>query len=499
VAPRLIQTLRPHPKQIAVTAVKTPKVTAPAIAVEPFVVTVPPGRTAIWPIAVLAVWVAILLWRLFQIVRSYFYLRGVKRRAAVSPTPLPSIPRHADLLISLDIVSPIAVGFLRPAIVLPESLLEELSEPEREHVLLHESAHLAKYDDWSNLAMRLLAGALALHPVAIWILGRIEREREMACDDWVVARTGAARPYAASLARLFELRRARRGEILASGIFGSRSRIGDRIEVLLRRGRTFSPRASPTGVVASSVVLGALMLAGSFAPRWIAFAQTAPRPSFEVASVKPSGPDDHLMYRLQPGGRYIATGLTLKTLIGNAYAVPEFRISGGPGWRDSDKFNIEAKVGIALPPWPDSSKQLNLMLQSLLEDRFKLAMHRETRDEPVYELVAAKGGVKLKTAKADESAGFEMDTGRIHSMAVPLEYLAANLAYLLGRTVIDKTGLAGKYSFTVTFTPDDASPADTNGPSLFTALQDQLGLKLESSKGPVELLVIDHVEKPDAN
>ena len=117
----------------------------------------------------------------------------------------------------------------------------------------------------------------------------------------------------------------------------------------------------------------------------------------------------------------------------------------------------------------------------------------------MYELVVARGGAKLKTAKADESPGFEMDTRRIHSMAVPLEYLAANLAYLLGRTVIDKTGLAGKYSYTVTYTPDDAPPADTNGPSLFTALQDQLGLKLESSKGPVDLLVIDHVEKPDAN
>jgi uncharacterized protein (TIGR03435 family) len=241
------------------------------------------------------------------------------------------------------------------------------------------------------------------------------------------------------------------------------------------------------------------MLASSLTPRWIAFAQSAPRPSFEVASVKPSGPDDRLMYRLQPGGRYIATGLTLKNLISNAYGVPEFRVSGGPGWRDSDKYNVEAKVGVPLPPWPESNKQLNLMLQSLLENRFKLALRRETREEPVYELVAAKGGAKLKTAKADESPGFEMDTGRIHSMAVPLEYLATNLAYLLGRQVIDKTGLAGKYSYTVTYTPDDALPADANGPSIFTAVQEQLGLKLESTKAPVEVLVIDHVEKPSAN
>jgi uncharacterized protein (TIGR03435 family) len=242
-----------------------------------------------------------------------------------------------------------------------------------------------------------------------------------------------------------------------------------------------------------------LLAAASLTPRWIGFAQSTLRPSFEVASVKPSGPDDHLRYRLQPGGRYIATGLTLKMLIGNAYSVPDFLISGGPGWRDSDKYNIEAKVGSPLPPWPDSNKQLSLMFQSLLEDRFKLVVHREIREEPVYELVVARSGAKLKMASADERAGFEMTTGRIHSMAVPLEYLATNLGYLLGRQVMDKTGLTGRYSYTITYTPEDAAPADAEGPSIFTAVQEQLGLKLESTKGRVELLMIDHAEKPSAN
>jgi uncharacterized protein (TIGR03435 family) len=242
-----------------------------------------------------------------------------------------------------------------------------------------------------------------------------------------------------------------------------------------------------------------LLAASSLTPRWIAFAQSTPRPSFEVASVKLSGPDDRLMYRLKPGGRYLATGLTLKMLIANAYSVPDFLISGGPGWRDSDKYNIEAKVGSPLPPWPDSNKQLGLMFQSLLEDRFKLTLHREIREEPVYEMVVAKGGAKLNMARADESAGFELMTGRIHSTAVPLEYLVTNLAFLLGRQVIDKTGLVGKYSYTVTYTPDDAPPADANAPSIFTAVQEQLGLKLESTKGRVEVIIIDHAEKPSAN
>jgi len=289
-------------------------------------------------------------------------------------------------------------------------------------------------------------------------------------------------------------------ELLAVGIFGGKSRIGDRIEMLLRRGRTFSPRASTTGVAASTIVLCGLMLAGSLTPRWIAFAQTPARPSFEVASVKPGDPNNRQFgYRQPPGGRYIATNVSLKNLISSAYGVPGPRMSGGPSWLASDRFTIEAKAAEPLPPWPESNAQLSLMLQSLLEDRFKLAVHWETKEAAVYDLVVARGGPRVKQADAAESSGFGMEQGRIRSMALPLGYLASNLADLLGRPVVDKTGLAGKYSYTLAYTPDDAPPADANGPSIFTALQEQLGLKLESTKGPVEFLVIDRAEKPDAN
>jgi uncharacterized protein (TIGR03435 family) len=508
VAPRLISMMRPHPKPIAVTAVKTPKTAAPAVTVEPVIVTVAPGRTAIWPIVVLIVWAALLVWRLFQIVRSYFYLRGVKRRAAVSPIPLPAIPRRADLLISPDIVSPMAVGFLRPAVVLPESLLDELSEPEREHVLLHESAHLAKYDDWSNLAMRLLAGALALHPVAIWILWRIEREREMACDDWVVARTGAARPYAASLAHLFELRRARRGEILASGIFGSSSRLGDRIEMLLRRGRTFSPRASAAGVVASMVSMGGLMLAGSLAPRWIAFAQQEPRSVFEVASIKLAPPDsgDFRLFWI-PGGRFITTSATLKDLVGFAYDVRGHQISGGPNWLESNKYNIEAKADSTtrIPEGFAASDSFRMMVRSLLNDRFGLSAHRQSHEEQIYELRVEKGGPKLREAAKAIPSGLFPGRGRVDGKAAQMSLLARYLSNPVGRVVVDKTGLSGGYDFTLTWMPEPAAgpdaptPADPDLPSIFSALQEQLGLRLQSAKGPVEALVIDHAEKPDAN
>ena len=139
---------------------------------------------------------------------------------------------------------PVAVGFQHPAVVLPEALLGGLTAAELDHVLLHELAHIARRDDWTNLLARIAGAVLALHPVAAWVVRQIDRERELACDDWVVAATGAARPYAASLARLFELCTSRRSALLASGIADSGSQLGNRIAMLLRRGREFSPQAS---------------------------------------------------------------------------------------------------------------------------------------------------------------------------------------------------------------------------------------------------------------
>ncbi len=244
-----------------------PSIAAPAIGELAAIVTFKEERAARWPVWVLAAWAALCLYRLFQIGRSYVYLRGVKRRAIASQAALPPIGRSTRLLLSNDVASPMAVGFLHPAVILPESLPGELAQPEMEHVLLHEVAHIARKDDWTNLLARLLGAALALHPVAWWILRQIEREREIACDDWVVARTGSARPYAQSLARMSELRSRKgvpEGEALASGIFGGGSRLSERIEMLLERGRDFSPRASMGRVVASGIAL-----LGSWSPaRW---------------------------------------------------------------------------------------------------------------------------------------------------------------------------------------------------------------------------------------
>jgi hypothetical protein len=134
-----------------------------------------------------------------------------------------------QLLVSSEIISPVAVGFLCPAVMIPETLLNEFSSDDLDHVFLHELAHIARRDDWTNLFARFIGALLPVHPVAVWVLKRIEQDREIACDDWVVAMTGDARPYAASLTRLFELCSARRRQLLATGMADRASHLGERV------------------------------------------------------------------------------------------------------------------------------------------------------------------------------------------------------------------------------------------------------------------------------
>jgi uncharacterized protein (TIGR03435 family) len=310
--------------------------------------------------------------------------------------------------------------------------------------------------------------------------------------------------------------RTRSLELLAVGVFGNGSKVGDRIEMLLQRGREFSPRVSVKRVGWSGLVLLGFLIVGAVAPRWIAFAQQAPRPSFEVAAVKLSEPNDRpWSLTIQPGGRLTVTNIALNTLIGYAYSAREHQVAGGPRWLDSVKYDIDAKPDSAfrLPPGPLSPANdapIRMMMQSLLAERFKLVVHRGTKELPVYKLVLAKEGSKLNEAtdSAVISRGGSMSGGRglIRSQAAQMPLLVSMLERTLGRSVIDKTGLTGKYDFELKWTPEsaprvevpDAAPS-AEGPTLFTALQEQLGLKLESTKGPVEIIVIDHVEKPDAN
>jgi bla regulator protein BlaR1 len=263
-----------------------------------------------------------------------------------------------------------------------------------------------------------------------------------------------------------------------------------------------------THILAAVVALGALGQAQSSVPTFVDKTAT---PKFEVASIKPADPSVR-GFRIQtdPGGRYIATGVTVKFLIAQAYGVRDFQVSAAPGWTDSVRYDINAKGEDGIQ---DKPGQMDLMLQDLLADRFHLKLNRETKEMPIYALVAAKAGSKLKeSTKGEDERGMRMGRGRVEAQSAPIAMLAIQLSQQLGRLVLDKTGLTGNYDFKLEWTPDlgqqqpgakeiagtETAPPDS-GPTIFTALQEQLGLKLESTKGPVEMLVIDRVEKPTEN
>ncbi len=237
------------------------------------------------------------------------------------------------------------------------------------------------------------------------------------------------------------------------------------------------------------------------------------QPAFEVASIKPGDPmSQQPSLTLPSRGRLTAENMSLKRLIGFAYNKRPVEISGGPGWIDSQKYNIEAKAGnaAAIPSGPAGLAQMRSMMQALLADRFMLVVHREMKEQQVYDLVVAKGGPKLKKA-ANTSAsdqGLHGGSGQVTGIAAPISLLPGFLAQLLERPVTDKTELTGKYDFTLTWTPDPnerqdgaehAPPPDPSGPSIFTANQEQLGLRLASVKLQVEVLVVDRAEKASAN
>ncbi len=227
---------------------------------------------------------------------------------------------------------------------------------------------------------------------------------------------------------------------------------------------------------------------------------------FEVASVKPARPDATARSLTHnPGARLTTSNATVKMLIMLAYQVMPDQISGGPGWLESDGFDIDAKA--ANPK--ATPQQFRQMIQNLLADRFQLKVHRGKKDLPIYALVLAKNGPKLTEAKDDDPAvSMRIEgPGRMTGVKATMPMLASALSRPLQHRVIDETGLKGVYSFKLQFVPDpnpakpgadDGIPAN-DGPSLFAALPEQLGLNLKATKGPVEVLVIDHAGKPVPN
>jgi uncharacterized protein (TIGR03435 family) len=248
-----------------------------------------------------------------------------------------------------------------------------------------------------------------------------------------------------------------------------------------------------------------------------AFAQSGKpqRPEFEVASIKLNkSADSRVMVVPAPGGRFSATNVPLQYLVTAAYGIKQnFQLSGAPAWLLSERYDIEAKAA-----GDPSFDAMLAMCRALFEDRLQLKFHRETKEMQIYALAVSKPG-KLRESEAEcgeqnkpaaTSCRFMILPGHLGGQKETIGQLVDALSRVTDRVVLDKTGLTGKYDITLDYTPEQgqfqappgvtpAPPIGSNGPSLFTALQEQLGLKLESQKGPVDIMVIDHVERPSEN
>jgi uncharacterized protein (TIGR03435 family) len=244
----------------------------------------------------------------------------------------------------------------------------------------------------------------------------------------------------------------------------------------------------------------------SFAP---AFAQApAARPEFEVASVKRNLSGSRPWLVPPVGGRFTATNVTLRLLIGVSWRL---KVSGGPSWVLTDGYDVSA-----VAPEPSvSADDFSLMMQNLLKDRFALRVHTETHEAQVYVLLPAKNGLKLPDARREACiygwkapdanpqagcGGMNVTPESITNEKVSMQWFASVLGGVLGRPVLDRTGFTGSFKVLLEFAPvAPGRDSDSAKPSIFTALEEQLGLRLESQKGTEEVLVIDHVERPSAN
>ena len=429
-----------------------------------------------------------------------------------------SVSRPVRLLVSGPLHAPAAIGWLRPIVLVPacRHCSRHLPAAQIEALLLHELAHIRRHDYLIHILQSAVEAVFFYHPAVWWISGHMRAERELCCDDITVSLTGDAVVYARALAE-FDLARWIKPAIMAAN-GGS---LAGRIARLLGQSSTSGSASYGPGTAAALI----LLVIGA----WAVFAQPAARPQFEVASIKPSVSQRIMNVRPLPGR--LTADATLPILMQYAYGVEPFQIVGGPNWLTSERYQIDAKADAAV-----SRDQMFLMLQSLLEERFQLKTHRDMKEQSVFALVPNKGSLKLPPPKegvcVDSAVDAAAEWAGAGRMAAPGEVqptksrcgsavvglgprgaqikggkiampeLVRTLSMLLGRSVIDRTEFTGLFDVQLDFVPDDTTPSipppppnsgisDITGLSLPQALLQQLGLRLQSSKGPVQVIVVD--------
>jgi len=404
-----------------------------------------------------------------------------------------------------------------------------------EAIFAHELCHVRRRDNLAAAIHMLVEAIFWFHPLVWWLGARLVAERERACDEEVLQSGRDPQVYAAGILTVCKHYLESPLPCVA-GVTGSD--LKRRIEAIMTRriGRELTIAGKLLLAGAGTLALAVPLAIGLLhAPTLRAQTSSAAEPplKFEVASIKPSDPSERgTIIQFAPGGRLVVKNAPLKSLVTLAYDVQDFQISGGPTWVSTARYDVTAKAD-AVTAEDDPHKittdeqrekfqqRQRMRIQALLADRFQLKIGRTTKELPIYALKVAKNGPKLQESKEEggnQFQGVRMNRpGDVTAGKVGMQFLTRILAHSVGRPVIDQTGLTGKYDFKLEWTPDQNQPGgfggpgpgpdgalrpppvDPNGPSIFTAIEEQLGLKLESQKGPVEMLTIDAVEKPSEN
>ena len=494
-----------------------PMASAPAAATE----------TGLSPMRIVAiVWACGVLAVLGHWLFRWFRIRAVLRSSAPLQLQFP-VPVRT----SASLIEPGIFGILQPILLLPEGITERLVPQQLRAILDHESSHVHRRDNLTGFIHMLVEAVFWFHPLVWWIGTRLVDERERACDEEVLLLGSEPEVYAAGILNVCKLY-VESPLACVSGVTGAN--LKKRIESIMscRIGQNLN-RAKKLLLAGAGVaaLAGPLAIGIGHAPAIHAQTQIGGDPAkisalaFEVASVKPHvftrgqfafGTADRESSVRISGNRVTTQGL-LAGLVMTAYKLRTFQVSGAPVWRDEtgriQLYDIEARAPGDRVPSMDEVRQ---MLQTMLAERFQLKFHRETKELPVYDLVVGNNPPKLKPSAPDVESKAALSANRLRMdyTNVSMSELVLRIGPQFDRPLFDKTGLQGGYDFAleyvpslpggVNMSPEEAAafaklyPAD-EAPTLPVALQQQLGLKVAPAKEQVEILVIDHVERPSAN
>ncbi len=447
------------------------------------------------------------------------------------------IRKPVKLLLSRASLEPGIFGIARPVLVWPEGITARLEDAHLEAILTHEVWHVRRRDNLAAAIHMVVEAIFWFHPMVWWLGARLVEERERACDEEVLELGSERHVYAESILKICEFCV---GLPLAcvSGVTGAdlKERIVHIMNESIARKLNFSKKLllSAVGVLAIAVpVMFGLVRPTQSRAESPSASAAAITPGYESVSIKVNKTGEAmppfkivgkpvLAFGFKPG-QFLATNATLHQLTRMVYGVRDGQVKGGPDWFDSEHYDVDVKVDkSAMDELQKLSEEQQIfeqkrMLQGLLADRFKLAFHREARDLPVYVLVIEQNGSKLRAAIPGDTYPngikrydnglpqgpglWATKEGKLVGQGVPIASLIGWLSEQVGgRIVVDQTGLTGKYDFTLQL-PTENPPARTEPPGSlrFTAMEEQLGLKLEPRTSSVEVLAIDRAEKPSEN